>query len=131
MTEDLSNTGVHITEALPVTGQTIEEVVSLIGQAAENPLWDPNEHRGASIEGRLGNAIQILVQSYLMGIRELRGLPRGAVNVGSGVVLNFGTLELNRTSSSDRTVGARDWPMGPHDWLRNYQGIVDQVRRLG
>lgn len=117
MTEDLRN---------------VAEVVSIIGRSVGDSPWDPQDRRGALLEGHLGLAIQMLVQSYLMRLRTEIELPQGRVSVGSDVDLNFRTLELNRTSSdpNDRTSGGRDWPMGPYAWPRNYQGILEQVTRI-
>lgn len=135
MTENLINAGLHITETPIHSGQILGEVVGLIGRASEEPLWDSQDPREvlrrALIEGSLGRAIQLLVQSYLIGRREEVGLPEGWVDVGNHVNLDFGSLELYNSSSApyDRRHSYRG-PRGPSAWLRNYQGIADLVTRL-
>lgn len=134
MTEDLRNTGANDLETFLNVRQTLETLtgyVSGIVLASEDPNWRSYVHRGATREGHFGGQIQVLVQSYLIGLRERGILHQGVISVGRNVELNFGTLELNRTSSPyDRTVGGGHWPLGPEVWFRNYQGILDQVTRL-
>ncbi len=128
MTEDLRNVEAHETETPIDANQTLVEVVGLLGRFTEDHPWD-SQLAQQIIEGRLGTAIQMLIQSHLRGVV----LPQGGVNVGRGVELKFGTLELCRTLRDpyDKTVGGRDWPLAPDAWFRNYQGILDQVARLG
>lgn len=131
MTEDLRNTGAHETET-PRDTQTLAEVVGLLGQFTEDHPWN-SQHAEAIIENRLGRVIQVLIQNHFLMIRECMIVsPQGRVNISNDVELDFGTFELYDRSPSRVGHGERyRGPQGPRAWFRNYQGILDQVSRLG
>ncbi len=129
MNENLRNAGTQGIEMSTDANQALIEVISLIAHVVEDSPWNYHNSR-EMIESRLGRAIQTIVQAHLR--RDSIVLPQGRVNVGRDVNLDFGNLELYRTSNRyDRTVGGRGWPLGSDAWLRNFQGILDQVTRLG
>lgn len=130
MQEDLRNAGAQATERPMDSNQTLEEVVTLIGQVVgpmgEHSVWDYHSPRGV-IEARLGIAIRTIIQNHVT--RNSMILPQDRVHVGSDVELDFGNLELyGHRLRVGHNIG--NPPLGPDGWLRNYRGILDQVIRL-
>lgn len=104
----------------------IIRAVSALGSVIEGGLPGIPVDLTERVEGRVGNAIQVMVRDYLRDINSFYAR-HGRVSVGEGVVMDWDEVELYRSPRLRIGHSVGNPPLSPIDWVRNYRGILNNL----